>query len=230
MPACSFRCRHRPVARLPPVPRQDPRLPGARSRTDAHPHRRRKKPLPYRRQGPLPPAQTPQVQTRPRPPLEPLDPPPLCSLPSCPLTNPPPSAVSHTPLPPHSHRVLLPASDTLAGCPLPAIQRLLRPGCRHRAPGRPSELHGDSHHLAYPAAPPPPAVPRVTGRCGDRRGLHPRDRRAGFPRRHLERRRRGRAARASARRCAPAPGTGSSSATTRKGASLRSASRPSRRR
>ena len=43
----------------PPVPRQDPRLPGARSRPDAHPHRRRKKPLPYRRQGPLPPEQTP---------------------------------------------------------------------------------------------------------------------------------------------------------------------------
>ena len=40
----------------------------------------------------------------------------------------------------------------------------------------------------------------------------------------------GRAAQASARRCAPAPGTGSSSATTRTGASLRSASRPSRRR
>ena len=31
----------------------------------ADPHRRRKKPLPYRRQGPLPPAQTPSLQTLP---------------------------------------------------------------------------------------------------------------------------------------------------------------------
>ena len=80
------------------VPRQDPRLPSARSRPAAHPHRRRKKPLPYRRQGPLPPAQTPSLQTLPRPPLESLGSPPPSPFHPYPIATPASSRSSRPPL------------------------------------------------------------------------------------------------------------------------------------
>ena len=52
-------------------------------------------------------------------------------------------------------------------------QRLVCPGRGNRTPGRPSKLHGDGDHLAYPAGPRPPTGPGVTGRYRQRRGLHP---------------------------------------------------------
>ena len=64
---------------------------------DAHPHRRRKKPLPYHRQGPLPPAQTPSLQTLPRPPLESLGSPPPSPFHPYPIATPASSRSSRPP-------------------------------------------------------------------------------------------------------------------------------------